>query len=188
MLLQRHRTLLASTARLTAIATALLLLTLLIVTRSNAAFSDVTDNPSNSFSTGSVAISDDAGGTAMFSTSGMTPGNPVVNCISLTYSGSTPASIRMYGASIGDLAQYLDVTVDVGSGGQFGNCTGFVASSTIFDDALTNLPSAWATGVPTFTAATSPTVRTVRITVEVQNLPAAQNKSATATFTWEAQS
>jgi hypothetical protein len=191
MLLNRHRTLVVDLVRLGAVATALLMLTVLIVSRSQAAFTDTTDNTTNSFATGSVVITDDDTANAMFTASGMTPGTPAVNCITLTYSGTlVPADIRMYGTAGGTLATYLNTTVEVGSGGSFGNCTGFTPASTIYSGTLANFGAThidWASGIATFTAPTNPTSRTVRITVDVQNNPSAQGQSASAAFTWEAQ-
>ena len=191
MLIYRHRNLFLGIVRLTAVAASLLMLTVLIVTNSRAAFSDTTDNTTNTFASGSVVITDDDAGSALFTASAMTPGSPVVECITLTYSGTlTPADIRMYGTSSGTLAGYLDTTIEVGTGGAFGNCTGFTPSSTIYTGTLTNFSTThtnWATGLATFTAAANPTSRTLRFTVDVQNNPAAQGQSASADFTWEAQ-
>ncbi len=191
MLIYRHRNLVLGIVRLTAVAASLLMLTVLIVTNSRAAFSDTTDNTTNTFTSGSVVITDDDTGSALFTASAMTPGTPVVDCITVTYSGTlTPADIRMYGTSSGTLAGYLNTTIEVGTGGSFGNCTGFTPSSTIYSGTLTNFSTThtnWATGLATFTAAANPTSRTLRFTVDVQNNPAAQGQSATADFTWEAQ-
>ncbi len=191
MFANRHRKLVISLVRLTAVATSLLMLTVLIVTSSQAAFSDTTDNTTNSFATGSVIITDDDTGSALFTASAMTPGVPVVECITLTYSGTlTPADIRMYGTSSGALAPYLDTTIEIGTGGSYGNCTGFTPTSTLYTGTLTNYSTThtnWATGLATFTAAANPTSRTLRFTVDVQNDPAAQGQSATADFTFEAQ-
>ncbi len=191
MLVNRHRNIVISLARLTAVATSLLMLTVLIVTSSQAAFSDTTDNTTNSFATGSVIITDDDTGSALFNATAMTPGVPVVECITVTYSGTlVPADIRMYGTSSGALAPYLDTTIEIGTGGAYGNCTGFTPSSTLYSGTLTNYSTThtnWATGLAAFTAATNPTIRTLRFTVDVQNNPAAQSQSATADFTFEAQ-
>ena len=52
MLTRRHQKLVIELTRVLAIAVALLMLTVLIITRSQAAFSDTTVNPSNSFASG----------------------------------------------------------------------------------------------------------------------------------------
>ena len=187
----KTRSALIPLVRLAAILSAMLLLTLLIVTTSRAAFTDTTENAGNSFATGSVIITDDDAGSAMFAATAMTPGEPVIECITLTYSGSlVPADVRMYGVSAGVLATYLDTTVEIGSGGSFGDCTGFTASSTLYSGTLANFSAThtdWTSGLATFTAPANPTSQTLRFTVDVQNDPAAMTQSATATFTWEAQ-
>ncbi len=191
MLTRRHQKLVIELTRVAAIAVALLMLTVLVVNRSQAAFSDTTVNTPNSFATGSVAISDDDAWSALFTATDMSPGNPVVDCVTVTYSGSlTPADVRMYGTSAGALAPFLDTTIEIGTGGNFGNCTGFTPTSTLYTGTLDNYSTThtnWATGLAAFTAAANPTVRTFRFTVDVQNNPAAQSQSATADFTWEAQ-
>ncbi len=188
MLMQRHRKFFTSIIRLLAVATAMMMLTILIVTHSEAAFSDTTVNTANSFSTGSVVITDDDLGNALFTAASVSPGVPVVSCIEVSYEGSlVPADVRLYGSSSGVLAPYLDTTIEVGTGGSFGSCAGFVPSSTIYNNTLDNLPIGWGTGVPMFTATTNPESRTLRFSVDVQNLPAAQSQSASADFTFEAQ-
>lgn len=191
MLVTRHQKLFTSLVRLTGVATAMLMLTVLIVTHSEAAFSDTTDNTANSFTTGSVVISDDDGGSAMFTAAAVTPGTPVVECITVTYSGTlVPADIRMYGTSAGALAPFLDTTIEVGTGGSFGNCAGFVPSSTIYNSTLSTFSGThtnWATGLAVFTAAANPTSATLRFTVDVQDVPAAQSQTGSADFTFEAQ-
>ncbi len=190
-MMYRHRTLVLGIVRLTAVAASLLMLTVLIVSNSQAAFSDTTDNTTNTFASGSVVITDDDAATALFTASAVTPGVPVVDCITLTYSGTlTPADIRMYATSSGTLATYLDTTVEIGTGGSFGDCTGFTPGSTIYTGTLSNFSTThtnWATGLATFTAATNPTSQTLRFSVDVQNNPLAQGQTASADFTWEAQ-
>lgn len=192
MLIHRHNKLFTALVRLSAVATAMLMLTVLIVTHSEAAFSDTTDNTSNTFATGSVVLSDDDGGsTAMFTATGMTAGVPVVECITVTYSGTlVPAQVRLYGTTSGVLAPYVDTTIEVGSGGSFGDCTLFSPTATIYNDTLANFPVNhfdWASGQAVFSPAVNPESRTLRFTVTVQDVPAAQGQSAAADFTFEAQ-
>ena len=191
MLARRHQKLVIELTRVAAIAVALLMLTVLIVTRSQAAFSDTTVNTPNSFASGSVVITDDDLGSALFTATGMSPGNPVIDCIVVTYSGTlTPADVRMYGTSSAALAPFLDTTIEIGTGGSFGNCSGFTPTSTLYTGTLDNYSTThtnWATGLAAFTAASNPTVRTFRFTLDVQDNNAAQSLSADAEFTWEAQ-
>lgn len=187
----RHQALIEHLVRATGIATALLMVTILTMARSNAAFVDTTDNTASSFTTGTVVLTDDDAGAALFTASGMTPGNGVVECITVTYSGTQlPAPVRLYGSTTGGLDTYLDTTIEVGTGGSFGNCAGFTPTSTVFNNTLENFAAThtdWATGIATFTAAANPTSRTFRVTIDVQNTPAAQGLTSTADFTFETQ-
>lgn len=190
-MIDRHALLRIQLIRATSIATALLAVTMLTVSRSEAAFSDTADNSANSFGTGTVVLTDDDTGTAMFTATNMSPGSPVVECIAVTYSGDQlPAPVRLYGSTTGTLDTYLNTTIEVGTGGSFGDCTGFTPTSTLFNNTLANFAAThtdWASGLATFTAAANPTSRTFRFTIEVQDNPAAQGDTATADFTFEAQ-
>ncbi len=177
--------------RLAAIAASLLLLTVLTTTRSQAAFTDSTDSAGNSWTAGSVTLTDDDSSTALFSYSGWTPTDTATNCIVVTYSGTVlPADIRLHATTTGGLDDYLDLTIELGTGGSFGNCAGFTPSSTIFSNTLTNFAtthSAYGTGLAVFTASTNPTSQSLRVTTTLQDNDAAQALSSTATFTWETQ-
>lgn len=187
----RHAVLRTQLIRATSVATALLAVTIITISRSHAAFSDTTANTTNSFATGTVTLSDDDTGSAMFTASDMTPGTPVIECITVTYSGDQlPAPVRLYGTTTGGLDTYLNTTIEIGTGGSFGDCTGFTPTSTLFNNTLANFDAThtdWASGLATFTAAANPTSRTFRFTLEVQNNSAAQGSSTTADFTFEAQ-
>ncbi len=162
----------------------------LIMTSSRAAFVDTTDNTSNHFSAGTVVLDDDDSGTVLFNVNNLAPGSPRQNCIRVSYTGSLAANVRMYGAASGSLAQYLDVTVEVGSGGTFGNCTGFSGGTTLYTGTLSDFAASrtnFTNGLAGWNGATNPSNRTYRITVTMQDDNAAQGLSADADFTWEAQ-
>ncbi|MGB5757650.1 MAG: TasA family protein [Acidimicrobiales bacterium] len=186
-----HISLIVHLVRGGAVAAALLMVTILTIGRSQAAFSATTDSSANSFATGTVVLTDDDSGSAMFNVTDMSPGSPVVECITVTYSGTQlPAPVRIYGSSTGTLDTYLDTTIEIGTGGSFGNCAGFTPSSTLFNNTLANFTTThtnWASGLATFSAAANPTTRTFRFTVDVQNNVAAQGDSSTAVFTFETQ-
>ena len=178
--------------RLIAFVAAFALVTFLVVNKTRAAFDATTSNGTNNFSTGSVTLTDDDAGTAMFNATNMKPLDTVVHCITVTYSGSiTPAAVRMH-ATVGGTgaASYLNLTVEDGSGGSFGSCTGFSASSTLFNGTLNGFGAAytnWTTGLAVWNPATTPSSHTLRFTATLQDNNAAQNLTATAVFTWEAQ-
>lgn len=166
--------------------------TALIANGSRAAFSDTTDNPANNWAAGTVVLTDDDTA-AMFNASDLAPGDSVVNCIAVTYQGSlVPANVRLYGTATGSLGAYLDLTVDIGTGGGFGDCTGFAESSstTLFTGTLSEFATAhtnFGDGLAGWSPAATPESRTYRFTVSVQDNNKAQGLDATATFTWEAQ-
>lgn len=102
-----------------------------------AAFTSATSNLANSFTAGTVTLSDDDGGsTAMFSVGlgVMTPGVTVSRCIAVNYSGSLPANVVLYRGSgpIGGtgLEADLDLKVTRGTGATFPTCAGFTADAT----------------------------------------------------------
>src|SRR5258708_6951108 len=58
---------------------------------SSALFAGTTTNTSNSWATGTVSLSDDAAGTALFSSAtdgGLSGGQSITKCIKVTYGGS----------------------------------------------------------------------------------------------------
>ncbi|MCY1140067.1 hypothetical protein OWR29_18840 [Actinoplanes sp. Pm04-4] len=71
----------------------------IVWTSSHATFTSTTSNDGNTVSAGTVAISDNDGGSSkLFNTSGIAPGDAAVSsCIAVTYTGSlTPTAIKMY--------------------------------------------------------------------------------------------
>lgn len=173
---------------------AFLLVGVLVVGGSRAAFSATTDDTGNTFSAGTVTLTDDDTGSSMFTASNMKPGSTVTKCIVVTYGGSiVPADVKLYGTAAGTgLATYLTATVEIGTGGSFSSCTGFTATSTLYSGTLAGFASSytnWASGLASWSPASTPDSRTFRFTMA---LPAgtgnaAQGLTATATFTWEAQ-
>lgn len=122
-----------------------------------AAFTSTTPSGSNSWSTGTVTLSDDDGGAALFTAAGLVPGSSGSNCIAVSYTGTVAATVRLYASASTDpstVASYLDLTVQEGSGGGFGTCTGFAAGSTVYSGTLagfTGAKTSFATGVGTWT-------------------------------------
>ena len=99
----------------------------LVYQTSNAAFTDTTDNAGSSWAAGSVTLTDDDGGSAMFTSADMVPGDVVENCITVDYTGSTfdLDQVKLYGSVTDNgLGGELDLLVEEGTGGGFGNCTG----------------------------------------------------------------
>ena len=164
----------------------------LLLGGTRAAFVDTTDNATNTFSAGDVVLSDDDAGSVLFDVANLAPGDARTRCISVDYTGSLTADIRLYGEVGGNgLADFLDVDIEAGTGGGTTSCSGFVVSSALFSGTLAEFGIAhtgYSNGLGGFTGATDPASRTYRITVALRDDNAAQGRSATAGFTWEAQS
>ena len=169
---------------------ALLVASLLVWNASSSAFQATTTNGTNSWASGSVAISDDDSGSAMFTATGLKPGDTGRKCILVTYGGSLAASVKLYAAASGGLAQYLDLTVEQGTGGTSGGCGSFAPESTLFNGTLSGFAAAannYATGVGNWTPSAAGATKAYRFTYTLRDDNAAQGLAASATFTWEAQ-
>jgi hypothetical protein len=164
------------------------------------AFSSSTTNPGNSFSAGTVAISDNDANGAMYNLTNQEPSDPKSNCIRVTYTGSLDSAVKLYtGSTLGAGAQYVDLTITPGTQGgapAFPACTGFVASGApIYSGTLANFASShssWANGLaaPGPSAANWSTADNVvyRFTTTLQDDNSAQGASSGShDFTWEAQ-
>jgi hypothetical protein len=117
-------------------------------------FSATTQNTGNEVTSGTVALSDNDSGAAMFNIHGAKPGDSWTRCIKVTYHGSLPADVRVYlQDAAGPLAAYLDLKIT--QGGQaspvFPGCTGFTPDSTgtIFEGPIDSpVPGSWDFGLP----------------------------------------
>lgn len=180
--------------RLGAVGAGLLAMSLLVVTGSRAAFTANTGNGANTFTAGTVTLADDDAGSVMFNLTDMKPGDTATKCVNVTYTGSLAADVKLYGTVGGTgLADYLDTTVDIGTGAAGGaslDCTGFALDSNLRGGTLTAFGGAntdYASGLAGFAGATNPTTRSYRVTVTLQDDNLAQGKTASVAFTWEAQ-
>lgn len=168
---------------------------LMLWTGTSAAFTASTVNPTNGWTAASVSITDDDGGVAMFTATGLTPGSTGSNCITVTYGGNVATAVKLYiSASSGTLGPHLNMTVEEGTGGSFGSCTGFSAvGGATYTGTLSNFAStstAYGSGVGTWAPTTNGSTRTYKITYTLDATTPSSMQSATAgaTFTWEAQS
>ena len=140
-----------------------------------------------------VELSDSDEGTAMFGGgTPLSPGASSDRCIEVTYTGADEemSPVRLYAAATsGELAPYLDLTVDIGHAedGTFGNCADFTASDTLFQGTLAGFAathSSYATGRTTWRPSAAEETRAFRFRVAVQDVPAAAGLSASFGFTW----
>jgi hypothetical protein len=188
--------------QLSAFALTFILIALLVVTSSRAAFVAQNDNSTNSVSSAAIALSDNDSTTAMFdAVPNMVPGQTYERCIDVTYTGTVdPTAIMLYasGTPTGTLAPYLDLTVQIGADtpAAFGSCTGFSSTGTLYTggtlSAFATAKNSYATGVSTWdpagpvAPATSITeTRTFRFVLTVQDNTAAAGKTTTFGFSWE---
>jgi hypothetical protein len=180
--------------QLSAMALAFILIALLVVTSSRAAFVAQSDNVANSVSTPSILLSDNDT-TAMFSVPALVPGQFEYRCIDVTYTGSadpTQVSLFSAGTLTGTLASYLNLSIEYApdTTDAFGSCasfplagtdvyssgtlSGFATTHTTHDNSLTTWDPPAGTQTMTF-----------RFRISVQDVTAAANKTTTFGFTWE---
>lgn len=174
-----------------AAAGSLALISGLISTSSTAAFTGSTTNPGNAWTAGSVSISDSASGTAMFTQSGLVPGDTGSRCLVVTYGGDVAADVRLSASVTGGtgLDGYLDLVVDAGTGSA-ADCSDFAVSAPgLFTGTLATMATAnagFATGVDTWAPTGVGQTRTYRFTWTLQDDNNAQGLTTQAGFTWEA--
>jgi hypothetical protein len=194
---RRGRSLNGLAIQLAAGALSFVLIALLVVTSSRAAFVAQNDNTGNSVSSASIQLSDNDSSTAMFNNvTGMVPLTPVDKCIDVTYTGTIdPTAVVLYasGTPTLDLAPYLDLTIDIGADtpAPFRDCTGFTPTANLYTGTLAAFASAktsYANGVTTWDPSATGEVRTFRFRLTVQDNALAANKSTTFGFSWETRS
>lgn len=163
-------------------------------------------NPSNSFSTGTVALTSNSPGSAVLSLSAAKPGEASTGCIRITYTGTLPAELKLYGTGTGSgLNQYLQLVLTRGSFSgtpASGSCTGFTADTTnyisqgagvIYSGTLAALPASAASALEDPTSASPATwnnqsTHGYQFQVTVLGNAAAQGLNGQETFTFEADS
>jgi len=165
------------------------------------AFSGTTTNGGNSFTAGTVALSDNDAGASMLTLSNAKPGDSVTGCIRITYTGRLASTIRLYANTTGSLGQYLDLVVTQGTNpGGFGSCGSFSPDGTnyigqgngvVYSGTVSAFPASYAAGLVDPTSGSPATwnqndAHWYRFVVTLQNNDAAQGLSGTAGFTWEA--
>lgn len=191
------------TARLVALVgvpAALVASGLLVSTASWSAFSSTTQNPTSTWAAGTVALTDDDAGKALFTATGLKPGSTGQNCIAVTSTGTLPSVVKLYASGAATqtngLASALQLTVEQGAGGGYGSCSGFTAAATdatVYTGTVAGIgaTTTYASGLGTWATVggTAAETRTYRFT---WTLPAStpntvQGGTASVGFTWEAQ-
>jgi hypothetical protein len=173
---------------------------------SNATWSNLNatvTNPSNSFSAGTVQIASNSATAAVTLTNGK-PGSVATGCIQVSYTGTLPANVKLYGTGGGTgLNQYLTLIVTRGSFSgtpASGSCTGFTADATnyisqgagvIYDGTVGNWPATTAAALVDPTATSPATWATgnahgYEFQVTLQTNAAAQGLTGSESFVFEA--
>lgn len=174
----------------------LILISLLVLRVSAAAFTATTENPGNSWATGSITLSDDDGANvAMFDVTGMLPGQNETRCITVTYTGDAdPAVVKLYtDVTDGGLGPHLDVTVrEVTQTGGSGSTCGTLSDPTVIVNNVTlnafaTAHADYSNGAGTWDPSASGQTKTYEFSVTLgSDTPGtAQGGDAQATFTWE---
>ncbi|WP_433829634.1 hypothetical protein ACQP2E_08710 [Actinoplanes sp. CA-015351] len=162
-----------------------------------AVFSAATSNTGNQWQAGKVVIGTGTS-SALFALGGtnLKPGDTGTQCITVIYSGNVLATVKMYeSAQSGNLAQYVQLTVDRADGAGATDCSDFAALAnpatvTTSSDLvwLRTNAGTYADGLSPWTASAA-TTKTYRFRYALSNSTpnSVQNETASATFVWEAQ-
>lgn len=168
---------------------------------SQAAFSAQTGVTGNTFSVGSVSISNERSGAVIFTggTTNMAPGAGGSQCVRVTYTGTLASEVRMYASAYTDtgLGSYLRLTVEEGDGGTYADCSAFTRTAYLVNDQLvasvfnpggTPAHRDWADGLGgAWQPSSNPSSKTYRVSY---SLPAStsggQGTNVVVTLTWEA--
>lgn len=190
----------AKIAKLAVVPLALVASGLVVSQASYSAYSANTSNPTSSWASGTVALSDDDSSTALFSATNLKPGSAGEKCITVTSTGSLPASVKLYGtgaATTKALSSSLNLTITQGTGGSFGSCTGFTAAasgSSVYSGTVAGFASAatgYGTGLGgwTTTGGSAAESRTYKVSYSLAaDAPdSTQGGTASLGLTWEAQ-
>jgi hypothetical protein len=176
------------TARMLGVAMSMLFVSLFVVNRSNAVLEPRPSQSAASFTGRSVLeLRDDDSGTSLFSPTELVPGNAERSCITIVYEGDrAPAAVEFSAEVGGELSKQLSVVVDVGTGGSFGDCSGFRPERRLFEGTLTELGARTATEpIVAYEAGERGERRTFSIRVELPLTSVnVDGKQATANFEW----
>ncbi len=180
----RDHALTRRTARSLAAAMSVLLVATLVVNRTNHALDTVDAGASSVVSSGTIELSDDDQGRALFDLQDLTPTRAEERCIEVVYGGSIlPVGLAVRSESAGPLAAFLDVTIAEGDHAGFDSCDGFVDHGTVFDGTAAELATAgW---IPLGDLVNSGDARSYRIRLGLQDRQEALGLTSTIEFAWE---
>jgi predicted ribosomally synthesized peptide with SipW-like signal peptide len=172
-----------------------------------AAFTATSTNSGNEIRSGTVKLDDNDSGTAVLALSAAEPGAADSGCIKVTFDGSLPSDVKLYGTTSGTgLDAYLDLRVTRGtytpSDPGFDSCTNFQPDATdyvgagagvVYDGTLQGYPDSHAAGIVDPPSGgpeswTNGESHVYKLEIQLRHNLAAQGLNATQQFTWEARS
>jgi hypothetical protein len=176
----------------------------MVMQGSYAAFEAETRNAGNSWSSGTVTLTNDLGGTARFTATAIKPGSTDTKCIKVTSGSTVAGTVKFYflnptSSSATGLENYLNMKIESGDGGDGTSCTGFIADTqgtdgvlydgTLYTGASTVHTYATAVGSWAPNPAAQPTSKTYRFTWTLDALvpDTLQNARYGIDFEWEMQ-
>ncbi len=129
-----------STARAFAAALSALAISSLVVTTSSQALAPDGTIAANSFSAGTVSITDDDEGRSLVELMNMAPRRVEEQCINVVYEGSiVPVTLTLAATTTGGLAPHVMMSVERGTGAGYDDCDNFEATETVFTGRLSDL-------------------------------------------------
>lgn len=166
---------------------------------SYAAFTATTRNAGNSWSAGSVALTDDDKGAAAFSVTNLVPGDTGAKCIVVSSNANVPGEVRDYATNLNastGLAEHIQFKIEMGTGGSFNDCTGFTpGAATETFRPLSQVASTshdYATGGHAWTTTGTAASRSYRVTWQFntdgltqQQIDSLQGSTVSADVVWE---
>ncbi|MCL7380228.1 hypothetical protein [Streptomyces sp. 35G-GA-8] len=161
----------------------------------NADWSGTSSNSGNEWTSRSAGLANDSK-VPMFRVGSMLPGDKGSNCINVKSNADFPTALKLYSNSANwpnNYQSFIDLKIEVGRGGTFGDCDGFVPHRTAFDgtlDTFVALHTDFRTGVgPWPLTGQAPNSLSFRFAWKYSALaPGGSQGSNTneVTFTWEA--
>jgi len=160
------------------------------------AFSSTATSGTNTFASGSVQLSTNGTGLALFAMPTMSPGDSASRCVEITYTGSLPADVQFYGTFTGAFAPYLASVVTRGKfpgAAPAGNaCTGFTpdaSGSQLVNGTLDQLPTSLLplTDPATQWGTNDAHVYMITVSLPANAVSASQGLSTSGSLTWQAQ-
>jgi hypothetical protein len=183
---------------LLAAAAGLLVASTMVWKASTAAFTATTTNGVNTFSAGTVVLTDNDSTNVLFNVGALAPGASGSACIRVTYNGTLTSDVRLYASGLSAtnaIDTYLNLQVEDGGFSSlptFPSCTNFVAGATIFNSTLNSFggKTTWAAGVGSWTPTGAGQTTDYRFTYTLSSSApnGVQGSTASLSFVWEAQS